>query len=112
MKYLNESGVKLTELEVKSLECILSQGSFYEEALYGFSTDSIEDIRSCFFGWEIDESEVPGCRGALASLVKKGVINVVDDEECSAYYTNYAFKFNENRNKRYHTLDLTGIEVI
>lgn len=106
MKKLNESNVTLTKLEVKTLECILSQGSFYEESQY----EDIEKMKSCFFGWEITEKEVKGCDGALASLVKKGIISVIKDCDGVAYYTNYAFKFDESK-ERYHALDLTGITV-
>ena len=106
MKYLNESGISLTKLEVKVLESILSQGSFYEESQF----DKIENMRSCFFGWEIYESEVKGCDGAIASLVKKGVISTFKDCGDTGYCTNYAFKF-DNNNKYYHKLDLTGIIV-
>ena len=104
MKYLNESNITLTKLEVETLECILGQGSFYEESQY----DSIENMKSCFFGWEIYENEVKGCRGALASLVKKGVINIFDDDGVG-YCTNYAFKF--DKSKGYHKLDLTNVTV-
>ena len=105
MKYLNESNVTLTKLEVKTLECILSQGSFYEESQY----EEIEKMKSCFFGWEIYETELKGCHGALASLVKKGIIKVFEDDVDVGYVTNYAFKFDEN--KGYHKLDLTNITV-
>lgn len=105
MKSLNESNVTLTKLEVKTLECILSQGSFYEENL----CEDIEKMKSCFFGWEIYENEVKGCHGALASLVKKGIIEVFNDWGEVGYYTNYAFKF--DKSKGYHKLDLTGIIV-
>lgn len=105
MKYLNESNVTLTKLEVETLECILAQGSFYEESQY----EEIEKMKSCFFGWEIYEKELKGCRGALASLVKKGIIMVWEDSGDVGYNTKYAFKFDEN--KGYHKLDLTGITV-
>ena len=105
MKYLNDANVTLTTLEVKTLECILSQGSFYEESS---DYEDIDKMKSCFFGWEIDESELKGCRGALASLVKKGIIQVFDDDGVG-YMTNYAFKFDES--KGYHKLDLTNITV-
>ena len=106
MKYLNESGITLTKLEVKVLENILSQGSFYEESQF----DEIENMRNCFFGWGIDESDVKGCDGAIASLVKKGIITVFKDCGNTGYCTNYAFKFEEN-SKRHHKLDLTGVKV-
>ena len=67
MKYLNESNITLTKLEVETLECILEQGTFYEESQY----DSIENMKSCFFGWEIYENEVKGCRGALGKSREK-----------------------------------------
>lgn len=104
MKYLNESNITLTKLEVETLERILAQGSFYEESQY----EEIEKMKSCFFGWELYEEEVKGCRGALASLVKKGVIRVFNDDGVG-YCTNYAFKFDES--KGYHKLDLTGMIV-
>lgn len=106
MKYLNDSGITLTTLEVKVLEKILAQGSFYEESQF----DEIENMRNCFFGWGIDETEVKGCDGAIASLIKKGVISAFKDCGDTGYYTNYAFKFDEN-SKYYHKLDLTGVIV-
>lgn len=105
MKYLNDANVTLTKLEVKTLECILSQGSFYEETA---DYNDIDKMKSCFFGWEIYENEVKGCRGALASLVKKGIISIFEDDGVG-YVTNYAFKFDES--KGYHKLDLTNITV-
>ena len=32
--YLKENNIKLTKKEIDTLECILSQGSFYEESYY------------------------------------------------------------------------------
>lgn len=75
MKKLNESGIKLTELEKEVLQCIRNQGSFYEEGLFYESHESPE-CKCVFFGWEIYESEVKGCRGAISSLVKKGVLDI------------------------------------
>lgn len=109
MKYLNEINATLTKLEVKTLECILGQGSFYEEDLMNCG-GNVEDVKTAFIGWEIFENEVKGCRGAIASLVKKGIIRVWNDCGDVGYNTNYAFRFDEN-SKYYHTLDLTGINV-
>lgn len=87
---LRNGTIKLTELEKRCLNYIRSQGSFYEEGLW-YTGDEFE---STFFGWEIYESEIKGCRGALSSLSKKGVLDIVDDEDV-AYYINYELEFDE-----------------
>lgn len=107
MKRLKESGLTLTKLEVKVLEEILSQGSFYEEAGGNDIVAELHDT-SIFIGWEIYEEEVKGCRGAIASLVKKGVIGVNYDRcmEMSSYCTYYALDFLDEKEHGFHKLDL------
>ena len=87
--------ISLTDLEKRCLQRIRSQGSFYEEGL-----GSGEFKPGTFFGWEIFEYEVKGCRGAISSLSKKGVLTVVDDDSyfdvISAYYINYELEFDKN----------------
>ena len=81
----------LTDLEKKCLQKIRSQGSFYEESLCGEPFQN-----SAFLGWEIYESEVKGCRGALGSLSKKGIIDIVEDDDYIGYYINYELEFDDN----------------
>lgn len=101
-EYLSRNNIKITQLEIDSLEAILSEGSFYAEC--GSGPD--ERGKSCFFGWCIDESEVPGCRGALSSLQKKGIVNIVYDNSFygrgpqAAYYTYVKFEFIEGSDDR------------
>lgn len=101
-RLLNESGIKLTELEVKCLETILGEGSFFEEA------GGNENENNTFIGWQIYENEVKGCRGALASLEKKGVIDIYDDEEGVGYYINYGLTF---KPEGYHKLLLAENQI-
>lgn len=93
--YLKENNIKLTKKEIDTLECILSQGSFYEESYY-----PDENQQSIFIGWQIDEDECPGCRGALSSLVKKGIIQVqldrVNFKYSQTYYSNFILEFVED----------------
>ena len=87
----------LTELEKKCLNAIRSQGSFYEESMeWNPETNEREFSEGQFFGWEIYEEEVKGCRGAISSLVKKGVLSVDYDDECAAYYINYELEFEDD----------------
>lgn len=89
------NNLKLTKLEVKVLNCIKGQGSFYEEAAC-YDDDTKQYYvrnRSCFFGWYIDEDELPGCRGAIASLVKKGILEVVYQEINYELEASYYIKF-------------------
>lgn len=108
--YLKSKKMRLTQLEVDTLECILSQGSFYEEsASFDKVTQKyyVAEGYDAFIGWWIDESEVKGCRGALSSLVKKGVLNIVTDrdfgEAQQAYYIRHTLEFVENTSD-YHKL--------
>lgn len=96
---LKESGIELTELEKESLNCILSQGSFFEET---GGNEAVKNFGCCFIGYWIDEDEVPGCRGALSSLEKKGVINVIKDYD-KYYSINYELTFKEDG--YYHEID-------
>ncbi len=90
--YLKVSGIRLTALEKKCLNEIRGQGSFYEEGL----GNNGEFEEGTFFGWEIYESEVPGCRGALASLVKKGILTIDYQDGQAAYYLNYEPTFKKD----------------
>ena len=87
-EYLKRNNIQLTKIEIDTLECILGEGSFYEEsASYiknedtdEYSTPYVERKYGTFIGWYIDESECPGCRGALSSLVKKGILSIAYDD--------------------------------
>lgn len=83
--------ISLTDLEKRCLQEIRNQGSFYEESLGREPFES-----SAFLGWELYESEVKGCRGALSSLSKKGILDIVEDDDCSGYYINYELEFDTN----------------
>lgn len=94
---LQKGIITLTDLEKKCLNAIRGEGSFYEESMdYNFETGENEFSKSQFFGWEIYESEVKGCRGAIASLVKKGVLDTLEDDGCTAYYINYELEFEDD----------------
>ena len=94
---LQKGIITLTDLEKECLNAIRGQGSFYEESMdYNPETGENEFSEGQFFGWEIYESEVKGCRGAIASLVKKGVLDTLDDGECTAYYINYELEFKDD----------------
>lgn len=86
----------LTDLEKKSLNCIRNQGSFYEEGMRYNENDELEFVEGQFFGWKIYESEVKGCRGAISSLVKKGILNTDEDDEQTMYFINYELEFDSN----------------
>lgn len=107
--YLALNGLTLTELEIDCLHCMLSQGSFYEEAaLYDEEAQQfyVDAKYGCFFGWEIYESEVPGCRGAIASLVKKGILTVSNDGKMEMYNILCTPIFKDEKQFGYHKLDL------
>ena len=92
---LKESGITLTELEKKCITKILEQGSFFEES---GGNEDVREWGTTFIGYQIDETEIPGCRGALASLVKKGVISIGYDEdndgkEIACYFIRYELTF-------------------
>lgn len=94
---LKKGLIKLTELEKKCLNAIRNQGSFYEESMdYNKETGEYEFSKGQFFGWELDEEEVKGCRGAIASLVKKGVLATDEDDGMTAYYIYYELEFKKN----------------
>lgn len=106
-QWLKLNNYTLTELELDVLDCIRSQGSFYEEAAEYDDDKKMYYVknRSCFFGWQITEEEVPGCRGALSSLVKKGILDIVFDDSCQtdefpqgmqAYFIKFTPIFNED----------------
>ena len=95
---LTDAKIELTELEKRTLNCIADQGSYYEEGLNG---EDVSKLKSTFLGYEIDEDEIPGCRGALSSLVKKGVLQVVNGEDMQMYYIKYLLDFLPNT---YHTI--------
>lgn len=108
--YLKLTNITLTNIEIDCLNTILSEGSFYEEAAnYNEETKEyyVERKYGSFIGWEIFEHEVKGCRGALASLVKKNILTIVydniDGEDMAAYYIHFTPKF---KNEGYHVLDL------
>ena len=87
----------LTELEKKCLNAIRGQGSFYEESMWwNRETQQCEFWPGQFFGWEIYESEIKGCRGAISSLVKKGVLNTSEEDDMTSYYINYELEFEED----------------
>lgn len=97
-RLLKDANIKITPLEKRCLEEILSQGSFFEE-----DGGNDQDERG-FIGYGIDETEVKGCRGALASLVKKGVIQIVDvQDDWPLVFTRYGLTFKEGS---YYELDL------
>lgn len=95
--YLKLTNIKLTDLEKKCLNEIRGQGSFYEEGLG--NNGKFEE--GTFFGWEIYESEVPGCRGALASLVKKGILTIDYQDGQAAYYINYEPTFKKDNDDEF-----------
>lgn len=105
VRYLQDSKQKLTKLEIATLETILGQGSFYEEC---WSNEDEGWQGQTFIGWYIDEKECPGCRGALASLKKKGIIDIGSDDvngkEMPCYWTNYMLDF--VKDGYYHQLDI------
>lgn len=81
-EYLQRNNIQLTQLELDCLYAIFSEGSFYEEsANYNEETKEyyVNRKHGTFIGWYIDESEVPGCRGALSSLQKKGILTIEYD---------------------------------
>lgn len=92
---LKESGIKLTDLEKDCLNCIRMEGDFFEGA---GGNETVREFGSAFLGWEIYESEVPGCRGAIASLVKKGIIDAYDADGNGTigYSINYELEFKED----------------
>lgn len=109
--YLHLNNIKLTQLEVDTLEAILGQGSYYEESACWEDNENGHHPYvdgSCFIGWDIDEKELPGCRGAISSLVKKGILNVNDDElnfeVMQAYYIKVTPTF--KKGGYYHQLDI------
>ena len=110
-QYLERNNIKLTQLELECLQAIVRQGSFYEEsALYDKDDNPyVERGSSAFIGWYIDEVEVPGCRGGLSSLEKKGIIEVgqdeVNNEVASTYYTLFSLEF-DTTHPYYHTLKI------
>lgn len=94
---LKKGLIKLTNLEKKCLNAIRGQGSFYEESMdYNKETREYEFSKGQFFGWELDEEEVKGCRGAIASLVKKGVLATDEDDGMTAYYIYYELEFKKD----------------
>lgn len=109
-EYLYWNNIKLTKLEVECLNEIFAEGSFYEEAAnYTEDNKPYADRKyGTFIGWEIMEWEVKGCRGALSSLKKKGILTIVseniNDEDCSAYYIHFTPEFKEDGS--YHELKI------
>lgn len=94
---LKKGLIKLTDLEKKCLNAIRNQGSFYEESMdYNKETGEYEFSKGQFFGWELYEEEVKGCRGAIASLVKKGVLATAEDDGMTAYYIYYELEFKKD----------------
>lgn len=117
-EYLQRNNLKITALELECLNCILGEGSFYEEGCkyhqnedgtYNYDEDYVDRKYGSFIGWYIDESEVPGCRGALASLVKKGILSIayddVNGEEQAAYYIYFRPEFLP-KGQGYHALKI------
>jgi len=111
VKYLYDNNLKLTQKELDCLQAIFGQGSFYEEsANYNEETKEyyVADYPT-FIGWEITEEEVKGCRGALASLVKKGILEIgsddVNGEKMATYYIKYTPDFKKDT-EYYHELDI------
>lgn len=92
MERLINTNIHLTDLEKKALQLIRDEGSFYEESF----NSAYSDI---FLGYSLEESELKGARGALSSLVKKGVINIQEDpdfSDSSLVYINYILDFEDN----------------
>lgn len=102
---LNDSGLHLTEKEKDFLQCIRSQGSFFEES---GGNEEIQKSGSAFFGWEVDEDEMSGARGIASSLSKKGVIDIAEDEingvPTSTYYLKYELNFTKDG-----SIDFAGV---
>ena len=102
---LNASGLHLTEKEKEFLRCIRSQGSFFEES---GGNEEIRRSGSAFFGWEIEEDEMPGARGIASSLSKKGVLDIAEDEingePASTYWLKYELDFCEDG-----SIDFSGV---
>lgn len=91
-EYLHRNNLSLTELEVRCLNYIFGEGSFYEEN----GELDFQDVRKygAFIGWDLSEEEIPGCRGALSSLKKKGVLTIVDEDDgLQAYYIHFEPEF-------------------
>lgn len=99
---LNDAAISLTEKEKACLQAIRNQGSFFEES---GGNDEIRDYGSCFLGYELHKDEMIDFdpRGPVSSLVKKGVLNMIKDEDGLAmYYLNYELDFAED--DEYHII--------
>lgn len=105
-EYLERNNMQITQLELRCLNLIFSEGSFYEEN----GELDFQDMRKygAFIGWDITEEEIPGCRGALSSLKKKGILTIVDEDGFAdgvqqAYYIHFKPEFKE---ESYHRLNI------
>lgn len=102
-EYLHRNNIQLTPLEIASLWLIFREGSFYEESCSYDDNDTpyVDRKYGAFIGWDIDEKELPGCRGALGSLVKKGILTVFDDDcngkTIQGYYIHFTPEFKEGQ---------------
>lgn len=118
-EYLQRNNIKLTLLEISVLEYILGEGSFYEESCERIKDEKtgeyidtyVERSYGTFIGWEIYESEVPGCRGAISSLIRKGILTVIYQtidkrKEQASYYLHFKPEFVEDG--YYHQLKIDG----
>jgi len=108
VRYLKDTNQKITQLELDCLHEILSQGSFYEESCsYDKEKEQYYVDGSACIGWEITEKEVKGCRGAISSLQKKGILDIgyddVNGEEMSFYCIKHTLDFTKDG---YHHLDI------
>lgn len=108
-EYLERNNLQLTELELRCLHLIFGEGSFYEEN----GELDFQDMRKygAFIGWDINEEEIPGCRGALSSLKKKGILTIVDEDGFAdgvqqAYYIHFSPEFKKEGKHFYHELDI------
>lgn len=97
MKELKDTDIKLTDLEDDVLN-IIRDDCFYRESLANlrdYPSSSTEEDDSLFAGYDIcsDCNNPKKARGAVSSLVKKGILEVVMDDvngdPIEAYYTHY-----------------------
>lgn len=91
---LKTGELTLTDKEKICLQAIRSEGGFFEE---GGGNEQVAETGSCFFGWEIDKEDCGfNPAGPIASLVKKGILSTINDDDLTGYYINYELTFAED----------------
>lgn len=91
-----EQNITLTELEQKVLRWCINEGFFYDY----YRAEDLDKQHSYFLAYEVEGRKE---RGALSSLVKKGILNVYHDE-----YDGDCVYSNKNTTPR-QILELAGI---